>query len=88
MKFRALVLPQSFSHRHTADTQTDRYFPQIVKSCSGHPKTYKSIKNQKSKIFMKPILSSVYIKESNYLNVKQKHFFQSVLQGLITQKKL
>ena len=47
MKFRALVLdlhlPQNFCHRHT-DTQTDRHFPEIVKSCSKHPKMCKFIK--------------------------------------------
>ena len=48
---------------HT-DTQTDWHFPEIVKSCSGHPKTCKSIKNRKSKICTKPILSSIYIEES------------------------
>ena len=56
MKFCSLVLelhlPQNFCHTHT-DTQTyrqtDRHFPEIVKSCSGHPKTCKSIENRKSK---------------------------------------
>ena len=32
---------------------TDRHFPEIVKSKSGHPKTCKYTKNQKSKIFDK-----------------------------------
>ena len=64
MKFSALVLqlhlPQNFlSHIHT-----DRHFPDIVKSCSGHPKSSKSIKNRKSKTFGKPILSSIYIEQS------------------------
>ena len=45
-------------------SQTDRHFPEIVKSCSGHPKTYKSIKNRKSKICTKPVLSSNYTEES------------------------
>ena len=67
MKFGALVfelhLPQNFCHTHT-DTQTDRHFPKIVKSCSGHPRTCKSIKNQKSKICTEPLLSSTYIEES------------------------
>ena len=62
MKFRALVLelhlPQNFCH-----TQTHRHFPEIVKSCSGHPKTRKSIENRKSKICLKTILSSTYIEE-------------------------
>ena len=67
MKFRALVLelhlPQNFCHTHT-DTQTGRHFSEIVKSCSEHPKTCKSIENWKSKICTKPILSSTYIEES------------------------
>ena len=54
----------SNTHRHT-DIQTDRHFPQIVKSCSGHLKTCKYIKNRKSKMCTKPILSSIYIEESN-----------------------
>ena len=66
MKFRSLVLelnlPQNFCHRHT-DRQTDRHFPKIVKSCSGHPKTCKSIKNRKWKICPKPVLSSTDIEE-------------------------
>ena len=75
MKFCSLVLelhlPQNFCHTHTdtqtnrhTDTQTDRHFPEIVKSCSGHPKTRQSIENRKSKICTKPILSSTYIEES------------------------
>ena len=67
MKFCWLVLelhlPQNFCHRHT-DSQTDRHFPEIVNSCSGHPKTCKSIKDWKSKICTKPILSSIYVEES------------------------
>ena len=67
MKFRALVLelyfPQNLWHTHT-DTQTDRYFPEIFKSCSGNAKTCKSIKNWKSKIFTKPTLSSSDIEKS------------------------
>ena len=49
------------------DLQTHRqHFPEIVKSCSGHFKTRKSIKNQKSKICTKAIFSSTYIEESYY----------------------
>ena len=63
MKFCALVLElhlaQNFCH-----TQTHRHFPERVKSCSGHPKMCKFIKNRKSKIFTKPILSSIYIEDS------------------------
>ena len=79
MKFCSLVLelhlPQNFCHTHTdtqthrhtdteTDRQTDRHFPEIVKSCSGHPKSCKSIKNRKSKICTKPVLSSSYIEEN------------------------
>ena len=78
MKFCSLVLelhlPQNFCHRHT-DTQThrqtDRHFPKIVKSCSGHPKTCKSIENRKSKIYTKSILSSTYIEESKKGKIAQ-----------------
>ena len=41
MKFCAIVLelhlPQNFWHTHT-HTQSDRHFPETVKSCSGLPK--------------------------------------------------
>ena len=59
---RATLAIKFLSHTHR---QTERHFPEIVKLFSGHPKTYKSIKNRKSKIFTKPILSSVYTEESN-----------------------
>ena len=63
MKFCPLVfelhLAQNFCHRHI-----DIHLPEIVKSFSGHSKTFKSIKNWKSKIFTKLILSSIYIEES------------------------
>ena len=66
MNFCALVfelhLPQNF-----CPTQTDRHFPEVVNSYSGHPKTCKSIKNCKSKIFTKPVFSSTYIEESKNL---------------------
>ena len=74
MKFRTLVLEfrrKSFVIHTQSDTQrdkqTDRHFSEIVKSCSGHPKTWKSIKSWKSKIFMKSIFSFVHIEESNDL---------------------
>ena len=54
-----LHLSQNFCYRHA--------FLEIVKSCSGHPKTCKSIRNQKSKIFSKPTLSSIYTEESKNL---------------------
>ena len=64
MKFcglvRELYLPQNFSHSQR-DTQTDRHFPEIIKLYSGHPKTSESIKNLKSKILTKPIISSIVI---------------------------
>ena len=63
MKFCELVfelhLPQNFRRRHEV-----RHFPEIVKSRSKHPKTYKSMKNRKSKIFTKTILFFVYAEES------------------------
>ena len=72
MKFCALVLelhlPQKFLLHTHIDTQTDRHFLKIVKSCSGYPKTSKSIKNRKSKIFTKPILSSIYVEENKKYN--------------------
>ena len=71
MKFCSLVLelhlPQNFCHTHT-----DRHFPKIVKSCSGHPKTCKSIENRKSKICTKPILSSICIEESKKRRRRRK----------------
>ena len=63
MKFCALVLEaqltQNFCH-----TYTDRHYPEIGESCSGHPKTYKSIKNRKSKILTKAIFSCIYMEET------------------------
>ena len=46
-------------------TQTDKHFPEMVNSYLGYPKTCKSMKNWKSKIFAKSIFSSIYIQESN-----------------------
>ena len=82
MKFYALVLElhlkQDFCHRHT-DRHTDIHFPEIVKSCSGHPKTCKSIKNWKLKNFTKPILSSIYIdKNKNGVLFNSKIYFFSI----------
>ena len=74
MKFRALVLelhlPQNFCHIHTG-----RHFPEIVKSSSGHPETCKFIKNRKSKICTKTILSSIYIEESKNEWIKVMIFY-------------
>ena len=68
---------QRETHRHT-----DRRFPEIVNLFSGHPKTCKSIKNWQSKIFMKPILSSIYVEES-----KNHHWFSKHLVLLKQNKK-
>ena len=51
------------THTHTTQTD-DRHFREIVKSCTGHPKTCKSIKNRKTKIFSKPIIYCIYTEES------------------------
>ena len=56
-------LVQTFCHSHTI-RQTCRHFLEIAKSYSEHPKACKSIKNWKSKMFRKPIFSSIYIEES------------------------
>ena len=68
MKFCALVLelllPQSLCDTHR-NGHTDRHFSEIIKTCSGHLKTCKSIKNWKSKNFTKPILFSIYILQKN-----------------------
>ena len=44
--------------------QTDIHYSEIVKSCSGLPKTCESVKNPKSKICMKPNRSYIYIEEN------------------------
>ena len=62
-------------------SQTDRHFPEIVQSCSGYSKTRKSIKNRKSKIFMKPVLSSIYIEGSKNTAI---HFASLWLLGKMT----
>ena len=55
--------PDTQTHRYTL-TQTDRHFPEIVKSCSRYPNSC-NCKKEKSKIFAKPIRSSILIEESN-----------------------
>ena len=67
MKFCRLILELLLHKIFVTHIQTDTHFPEIVKSCSGHPKTFKSIKNRKSKIFTKPMLSSIYVEESKKL---------------------
>ena len=75
MKFYAFVLelnlPQNFCQTHT-DTQTDSHFPEVVKSCPGRPKTCKYIKNRKSKIFTKPIFSSIHTEKSKKRKQKER----------------
>ena len=56
--------PAILATKFLSHTQTDRHFPEIVKSCSEHCKTCRFIKNQKSKICTKPIFSFTYIEES------------------------
>ena len=66
MKFFALILELYLPHKFCF-THTDRHFPEILKSYSGHPKTRKSIKNRKSKLFTKPMLFSICIEENKKL---------------------
>ena len=49
------------------------HFVKIVKSCTEHPKTSKSVKNWKSKIFTIPIISSDIecIEESKKIKIKE-----------------
>ena len=52
-----LYLPQNF-HRSHAGLQIDRYFPKLINSQLGHPKTYKLLKKKiKLRPATKPILS-------------------------------
>ena len=53
-------------------TQTDRHFLEIVKSCSGHHKPSKSIKNRKFETFAKAIFFLTYIKENKKLAHEKK----------------
>ena len=84
-KFCALIhelhLPQKFCLTHR-DSQTDKRFLEIIKSCSGHPKTRKSIKNQKLKNFMKLMLSSTYKEESKKRKEGEK---KNIPQFLVTK---
>ena len=60
-----------------------RHFQKIVKSCSGYPKTCKSVKNRKSIIFFTiPILSSyIYnIEENKNQNMLLGLFFKQEVQ--------
>ena len=57
------------TYRHT---ETERHFPDIVKSCSGHPKTCQSIKNQKLKIFTILVLFSIFTEKSKNARLLRK----------------
>ena len=83
MKFCSLVLelhlPQNFCHTHT-DTQTHRHtdrqthFPEIVKSCSGHPKHVNPLKTENRKFAR--ILSSSSTEESkNIIELRVNYIF-------------
>ena len=74
MKFCSLVLelhlPQNFCHTHT---QTDRQaFSRNSQIVFRTPKAYISIKNRKSTIFTKSILSSMHIEDSKKLDYEQR----------------
>ena len=73
MKFYASDLELHFSQKF-CHTHTDTHLPEIIKSCSRHPKMCKSIKNRKSKIFKKIIFSSIYIEENKNTNKINMNF--------------
>ena len=75
MKFCALVLELHLPQNFRLHTQADMHFPELVKSCSGLPKTCKSIKNRKSKVSTKLIPSSIYIEENKNIRAKGNRFF-------------
>ena len=56
-----LEITQNFYNTHT---EAHRHFPKIIKSCPGHFKMCKFIKNLKSKILTKLILFFINIEES------------------------
>ena len=56
-----LYLRRNLCHTHT---YIQSFFSKIVKLYAGHPKTCNSIKNQQSKIFTRPVHSSIYTEES------------------------
>ena len=85
----------SRKHRQTyrqVNRQTDRLIFSR-NSPIGHPKTCKSMKSRKSKIFTKPILSSIYIKERkkikniNLLLIKP-FFFTSINQEIFINREI
>ena len=59
------ITTQLYLLQNFCNTHTHTHFPELVKSCSGHPKTCKSTKNQMLKFLTKTILSSIYTEESN-----------------------
>ena len=65
MKFCPLVLELHLPQIFVEHRQTDRHFPDEVQIVF---RTCKSIKNRKSKIFTKPILSSIYVEENKKYN--------------------
>ena len=72
MQFRPSVFelaqPQNVCH-----VQTDRHFVKIVKSCSEHPNTYKSIKKPELKIFGIPVLPFYIVIEESKNEVVLNH---------------
>ena len=60
MKFCVLVLELNLPQNFCLELD----FPKIIKLRLGYPKRCKFIKKQKLEIFTKPILFSIYIKES------------------------
>ena len=62
-------LAKNFCLKHTG-----RHFikaNKVIKLCSEHTKTSKTTKNQKSKVFLETVLSSIYEEESKNNNLKK-----------------
>ena len=66
---RAVLATELLSH---TDRHTDNHFPKIVKPCSKHLKTCKSIKNRKLKLFMGAIPFFTYSEESKNRELKKE----------------
>ena len=79
-----LHLPEIFCHRHT---QIVRHFLEIVKSCPGHPKTSKSIKNWKSKICTKSKEESKKYLEKKFSLIMKKIKFSNFIIPLLKSSK-
>ena len=75
---RATLATKFLSHTHT---DTHRHFPKIVKSCSGHPKTCKSIENRKSKIYIFDFDICSYIRKKNGFRLENE---SKILIAVIT----